>query len=919
MIRLAAAQLRHRAGRALVLLLGILVAATGFSVLTGTAETQRLEIVGAVRDNYRAQYDILVRPKGSATAIERETGMVRANYLSGIHGGITLDQLDRIKKIDGIEVAAPIGMVGYFTGTGRVQVPVTRVLSPGERTMLRVERTRVADRGLTEIPSSPHYQYVTRRPLTFTMDEGERLDLTTENLGGGREVKLGTALTWPADRKGDPFDQGPTADVWSTRSGVGDGVPLQWGKGGAKRGEAMVDFAQDFPLLLAAVDPEAEAELAGLDKAVVQGSYLGTGEELTQWDVPLLATSRPMLDQSEELVISRLPAKAAEMVAAGEPAAKVRAYLDEQKGKVVQRGTLRSEEFYEDLLDTWANQGKRLDQLVYAPLTRYWTAGPVEYRRDAEGALAPRPVTNDPKIWDDPDWVSGAPIGSADTHFRKLTLRPLATGMKGEDGLGGPLLFKLMGRFDPAKLPGFSELSRVPMETYNPPAVAGADTETRDLLGGQDLLPNDNVAGYVQAPPLLLTDLGGLAKIADRDRKGPLAKAPLSVVRVRVAGVTGPDPVSREHISEVARSIVAATGLDVDITMGASPSPVTVALPEGDYGRPALALQEGWVNKGVAYRILEEADRKSVVLFVLILAVCGLFVLNAASAVVRTRRAELGVLSCLGWSRRKLFGAVLGEVGVVGLVAGLLSAALAVPLSSWFGLQVSVPRALLAVPAAVLLALAAGAVPAWRASAVPPIAAVRAGVRAARRARSPRGVTGLALAGLARMPGRTLLGAATLTVCVFALTVLLAVTYGFRGRVVGSLLGDAIVVQARPADYAAIAVMFALGALAVADVLYLGVRERDAELATLRATGWSGRTVARLVLSEGAVIGLLGGLAGAGAGLAAAAVLASELPRVAVEGALGAAGVAVLLAVLASAVPATLAGRLPLATVLARG
>jgi putative ABC transport system permease protein len=46
-------------------------------VLTGTAETQRLEIVGSVKENYRAPYDILVRPKGSVTAIERETGMVR--------------------------------------------------------------------------------------------------------------------------------------------------------------------------------------------------------------------------------------------------------------------------------------------------------------------------------------------------------------------------------------------------------------------------------------------------------------------------------------------------------------------------------------------------------------------------------------------------------------------------------------------------------------------------------------------------------------------------------------------------------------------------------------------------------------------------------------------------------------------------
>ncbi|MFC4006071.1 FtsX-like permease family protein [Nonomuraea purpurea] len=919
MIRLAAAQLRHRAGRALVLLLGILVAATGFSVLTGTARTQQLEIVGTVRDNYRAQYDLLVRPKGSVTAIERETGMVRSNYLSGIHGGITLDQLATIKKLDGIEVAAPISMIGYFTGSGTVQVPVTDALGEGERTLLRVERTRVADRGLTKIPLSPHYQYLTHRPLTFTFEEGDKLDLTTENLGSGKEVKLGRSLTWPRPRTDDPFDRGPTTDAWSTRSGKGEGMALPWGKGAPRKGQAMVEVSQEFPLLLAAIDPEAEARLAGLDKAVVLGDYLGGKAALTKWDVPLLATSRPMMDQSEELVVSRLPAEAAKMVADGAPAAELRSYLDSHKGTEVKKVSLEPDQFFEDLLDTWTNQGKQLDRNVFSPLTRYWTAGPVDYRRDAVGRLTPERVTNPDKIWQQPSkWSEGAPIGSADAQFRPLTMRPLATGMNGEDGLGGPLMMKLMGRFDATELPGFTELSKVPMETYNPPSVTAADARTGGLLGGEKLLPTDNVAGYLQAPPLLLTDLGGMAKIAGRDKKGPLTQAPLSVVRIRVAGVTGPDPVSRERISEVARQIVAATGLEVDITMGASPSPVTVDLPAGSYGRPALALREDWVNKGVAYRILDAADRKSVVLFVLILAVCGLFVLNAASAVVRTRRAELGVLSCLGWSRPKVFGAVLWEVGAVGLVAGLLSAALAVPLSSWFGLQVSLPRALLAVPAALVLALAAGAVPAWRASIVPPVAAVRASVRAPRRAGSPRGVTGLALAGLTRVPGRTLLGAATLMVCVFALTVLLAVTYGFSGRVVGSLLGDAIVVQARAADYAAIAVMFALGALAVADVLYLGVRERDAELATLRATGWPGRAVTRLVLSEGVVIGLLGGLAGAAAGIAAAVALAGELPVVVITGALAAAGAAVLLAVLASAVPAAVAGRLRPASVLAR-
>ncbi|WP_433212556.1 FtsX-like permease family protein [Microtetraspora malaysiensis] len=920
MIRLAARQLRHRVGRTLVLLLGILVAATGFSVLTGTAETQRLDIIGSVKQHYRAQYDILVRPKDSTTAIEQSSGMVRANYLSGIHGGITMEQLKKIRGLDGIEVAAPIAMIGYFSGEGTMRVPVTDVIDKGERTMLRVERTRVADRGLTRIPYAPSYQYVTRRPLTFTMDSGEPLNLTTERLASGKNVRLGDSLLWPSPTKAGPFpfDGGPSSDAWSTENGRGRGFPVPDSETPVARGEAVVSLTQQFPLLLAAVEPRAEAALAGLDKAVVEGAYLGSPAKLTKWDIPLLASTRPFADQQEEVVVSRLPAGAAEKVANGAPAKEVRSYLESQKGAVVKKVKVDSGGFFEDLLNTWKHQNGP-QSTRFSPLTRYWVAGPVDYRRGAGGTLTPTPVVNGDKVWDAPKWAGGAPIGSADTQFRHLSLRSLKTGMDGEDGLGGPLFMRLMGRFDVTRLPGFSELSTLPMETYNAPSAVAGDDRTSELLKGRDLLPTDNVAGYLQAPPLLLTDLKGMAKIAKRDKSGALATAPLSVVRVRVSGVTGPDPVSRERIAQVAHDIVAATGLDVDITMGSSPSAVTVELPAGAYGRPALTLKEGWVGKGAAYRILNEADRKSLVLFVLILAVCGLFVLNAASAAMRARRSELGVLACLGWPRRKLFGVVLSEVGVIGLVAGLLSAALAVPLSSWFGLRVSAPHALLALPAALLLALAAGVVPAWRASSVPPAAAVRADVRVTRRAASPRGITGLALANLARVPGRTALGASTLMICVFTLSVMFAATYGFHGRVVGSLLGEAIVIQARPGDYAAIAVMFALGALAVADVLYLGVRERDPELAVLRGVGWRGRTLARLVLSEGAVIGLLGALVGAAAGLAAAMALTGEMPKIVVTGALSAAGLAVLLAVLASVVPAMLAQRLPLAAVLARG
>ncbi|MFF3666835.1 FtsX-like permease family protein [Microtetraspora malaysiensis] len=932
MIRLAWARLRRELGRSLVLLAGILVAATGFTVLTGTAETQRLEIVGTVGKNFRAQYDILVRPKGSTTELERTRSLVRQNYLSGIFGGITLDQYEKIKRINGVDVAAPIGMVGYVTRGGSASVDVTDVLHKGDRTMLRVDQTRVADRGLTRIPyGGPLYQYVTRRPVRVDIrggHSGDARQFAKEALPSGREVALGPSLLAPdeVEKSGEsvfPSEQGASMGFWSTETADGfEMMPERLRD--VPRGRALVQVSQEFPFMLAAVDPDAEARLAGVDQAMVAGRYLRAREAYRTTpdnkvkEILLLAAARPYVDQREEVVVRRLPAAAAEKVVKGTPAAVLKTYLKSKEGEVVKEATLDAEDSYTRMLDAWESMPKNW----WTPLTRYWTAGPTEYREQGERRLAAVPAHNGPEVWRDPardkamgdaatffsgaESYASAPVGAADVQFRPL--RPTFTPNM------DMLAIRVIGRFDPEKLPGFSELAGLPMETYQPPAARPGDSRTEQLLGGRNLLPNDNVGGYLQTPPLLLTNLEGLGRINSVTG----GTAPLSVVRVRVAGVTGPDAVSRERISQVARDIVAATGLDVDITIGSSPSPMTVELPAGSYGRPALTLEEGWVNKGVAYRILTAADRKSMILFTLILAVCGMFVVNAASAAVRARRVELGVLGCLGWSRPRMFGAVLTEVGVIGLLAGGLSAALAAPLSSWAGLPDPGVRAWLAVPAALLLALLAGLVPAWQASRVPPVEAVRPAVRLPGRARSPRGVTGLALAGLTRAPGRALLGASTLTVAVFALTLLLGVTYGFRGRVVGSLLGDAVVLQARTADYVAIAVMFALAALALADVLYLGIRERDAELAALRATGWSGGAMARLIVTEGVAIGLAGALTGAVLGLAASLALAGELPVAVIAGAGAAGALAIALAALAAVAPALLAQRLPLARLLAQ-
>src|SRR6202034_165560 len=256
-------------------------------------------------------------------------------------------------------------------------------------------------------------------------------------------------------------------------------------------------------------------------------------------------------------------------------------------------------------------------------------------------------------------------------------------------------------------------------------------------------------------------------------------------------------------------------------------------------------------------------DKTSVALYIWIWVVCGLFVANAATAAVRSRRRELGVLAAVGWRRSRLFATVLGELAGIGLAAGLLAAAISVPVSAALGLDASPERALLAVPVATAVALAGGRAPAWLAARADPVASVRPPVLAAGRAHQPRGITSLALLNVARTPGRTAIGVISLAVGIAAVTMLTAVTFAFRGVIVGSMLGDAVAVQVRSVDYVAAAATVILGVLAVADTVFLNIRERAPELAAIRSFGWRDSALARLVITEGAIIGVTGSLIGA--------------------------------------------------------
>jgi putative ABC transport system permease protein len=921
MFRLAWSQLRFRAVRLVALLLGMLLATTAFTVLTAASRTAQLRTVGTVSAHFVPAYDILVRPKGSRTALETQTDTVQPNFLSGIYGGITMAQYHQIAGIPGVQVAAPIAMVGYTLLVLQLSFPLPAAdLSQPGRQLYRETTTWVSQGGTSRATQPPSYTYITPQKLTA---DSKLPYLPDEQLPDGASVSVcpEDATLEPGE---DPFGVAAQSDctAWSKADGYGPAGPSQ-GPGTDNPG---YDVDWVVPVLIAAVDPVAEAKLDGLNQAVISGHYLAENNHNAGDTVafPVLASSVSGIDESAVTQLTALSAPAS-------PPSMTAGWITQHAtapGQVIATSTTTANQAYQQLLSVLAIKvpptmtrgnvqyaGKiQVSNVGPVPVEAYWSVGPTSYRRSASGALVPQLTQNPASTW----YTGGsqaAAMDDADNQYRKVSVH----APSGQNFGSLPASPQLVGTFDPAKINEFDPLSRVPLGAYEPVVAAPGNAATARALHGSDLLPNQNLGGYVSQPVDLVTSLSALPALQNEGYYGtglPLGD-PISVVRVRVAGVTGPDPVSLKRIEEVAQQIELRTGLDVDVVAGSSPSPTTIELPAGKFGQPPLTLSENWVKKGVAIAILTAIDKDSLLLFVLILIVCVLFVANSASAAIRARRRELGVLACLGWTRPRLFTAVLGELGAIGLAAGVLGAAAALPLSSAVGLHASPGRAALAVPVAFAVAVIAGLIPAWLASRAEPVASVRPPVLGVRRARQPGGITALAAVNVLRTPGRAAVGAVSLAVGVTALTILVAVTVAFRGVVVGSLLGNAVAVQVRGVDYVAVIATIALGVLAVADVVFLNIRERAPELAAIRAFGWGEIALSRLVITEGAIIGLAGSLGGAALGLAAAAVFAGQLPAALYL--IGAAAVVggLLVTTIAAVLPAQALRRLPAAHLLA--
>lgn len=241
------------------------------------------------------------------------------------------------------------------------------------------------------------------------------------------------------------------------------------------------------------------------------------------------------------------------------------------------------------------------------------------------------------------------------------------------------------------------------------------------------------------------------------------------------------------------------------------------------------------------------------------------------------------MLACIGWRPGLLTRDVLGELVAIGTAAGVIGALAAVPVGAAFGAQVPFGRAVLAVPAAIVLTVLAGLVPALRAARATPAEAPP----------SPRRVgSGSGCAGRHPWPSTTWRAPPP-----ERSPVRLPSRWASppsprspgspsrsKGSVVGTLLGDAGSVQVRGADLVAAGVMTVIGLGCLLDILYLDLREQAARYASLQASGRRDSTLTRLIVGQAGIIGAFGAVLGAGLGLAAVAVLSPLTGQVVLVG-----------------------------------
>lgn len=834
MLWLSTRELASRRLASALTLLGLLTATLGFTVLSATARSATATFQGDLAKGWEAPYDLLVRPPGSVSSLEQTDGLVRPNLESGIHGGITLAQLQQVREVAGVAVAAPLALAGFVSWPSEIHIPLHAVSQDPNISVYRVTTSSGAQAGLSRYKVERRYVVVAARGELFSRPAPYPASRSIDTLlVHGRTIHCVYPTTCYAPR---------VCFISCARD-----VPVD------PPGYRLPVLQ---PIAVAGIDPVAEAQLLHLDRCLSSGRYFDSADRLSTIpepqleQIPVLVSNHSYIDESFTMTIDRARSPGQLFTRSG-PAA-----LTDWLTMPTQE--VSADELYRAFLPRLS--GSPGDPYGFGDPYPVWSVGDVSYRRlgpTQVEALTQAPVRNiyglgeGNRGFGDYPHALLAPPELHDVWFRSITEHVDRYAL----GDSRYLLknWVPVGEYDPSCLPGFDQLfTGGGIETFSAPVAS--------LPDGRRLGPTRSMADYVNSPPLVLTTLQGASWLSDGDRyAGQPGSAFISLIRVKVRGIGSPSPATQARLARIAADIHIATGLQVDIVRGSSPTPIAVSLPAGRYGRPALTVTEGWFVKGVVVRFASAVQRQNILLFCALLVAAVLLTTETALTSVRRRRSEFGVLRGLGWPTSRISLLVMLETVQLGLISGVLAVIVVSLMATAGALRLTTGILLLPIVLSPCLAGLASIVPALSASRTSVTRVIRGSGRI-RRSRLPRTIWGL---GIRELLGAwrwtAVMGASAIAFGSAILGAVVLVQSGFNGQLDATVLGTYLGEHVRGYHVVVGLLTLALGALGAGEVLVLAHLQQRTELAALRALGWPRGAVLRIVGGQAGTMGLLGG------------------------------------------------------------
>jgi len=275
--------------------LGLLTASLGFMLLASTSKTTQAVLTGDIGSAWASPYDILVRPPGAEVPLETSSSLVRPNFLSASPSGITLEQLDAVRRIPGVEVAAPIAIVGVTqlgpgSTAGSVPVDLSKLIGGESVAAFHLSPTIAADGGFSHFPM---------QAITIVVAPSGTYNIGRQTLTVGSEVIPCTKVLCFGGKAICP-------QVGLCSIVVGD----QQAVAGLSPGQPGADIYFPIPMTVAGVDPAAENSLSGIASCMTAGHYLqpSPNGSPSGGAIPVLISDRTLLDESVEVTISRTTA-----------------------------------------------------------------------------------------------------------------------------------------------------------------------------------------------------------------------------------------------------------------------------------------------------------------------------------------------------------------------------------------------------------------------------------------------------------------------------------------------------------------------------------------------------------------------------------------------------------------------------------